>query len=487
MKTHRLDSEGLPTPAAIADENKLQEIYSGYRGVDKDYVHAGSDPLERWWDCKFGIRIHWSVYSVTGNGPESWPLTPEQGGTPLFRGQYEELARWWNPSEFSADEWTDMMVRAGIRFFTFTTKHHDGFSMYDTKTKVKKRFVHTGPDAGKIVDCDLHYSIKEGPFGRDIVGELVDAGRKRNLGIGLYFSHIDWFDADFRIDQWNYHRDVGYTRESDPEGYKRMLERHREQIRELCTNYGELDLLSLDMFFPAKELGIWDDIIETVKMARRLQPTMLMRHRGIDEYGDYCTPERSIPENMNEVTQMGGEGEHLKLDKPWKVIYPGSKHFSHVWHDEYKPASWIIEKLIDITAKGGVFQVGYGPMPNGRWPQQVVSRLEKVGDWLRVNGEAIYATRPFKVFMEGDRVRFTRSKDNKFVYAIFLDQSHSSFNLKSVGLKSVRAANGGEVKMLGADHNFTWRQDERNLEIDIPERLLEGGNAPFAFRIEVGK
>ena len=177
--TKRFDAAGRPTPEALADEQDLQARYPGYRGVDADYVHAGSEALERWWDKKFGIRIHWSLYSITGNGPESWPLHMPETGTPEFRQQYEELYKWWNPSRYNADEWCDLFVRAGLKFFSFTTKHHDGFSMYDTQTRVKKRRIHTGPDAGKIVDCDLRYSIMESPFKRDIVRELTDAARRR--------------------------------------------------------------------------------------------------------------------------------------------------------------------------------------------------------------------------------------------------------------------------------------------------------------------
>jgi len=480
MCAERFDERGRPTPAALEEEKRLQERFPGYRGVDDDYVHAGEAALERWRDLKFGIRIHWSIYSVTGIGPESWSLTTEQGGTPGYREQYERLARWWNPRLFDADEWADMMVRSGLKFFTFTAKHHDGFSMFDTRTRVKRRLVHTGPDAGRIVDCDLRYSIAEGPFGRDVVGELVAAGRRRGLGIGIYFSHIDWFDSDFRIDEWNYQRDGGYTRGTDPEGFERMLARHREQIRELCSNYGKLDLLSFDMHFPADELGIRREIIDTVKMARRLQPEMLMRHRGIGPYGDYCTPERVIPEGADEV---------VALEKPWQVIYPGGKHFSHVWNDEYKDPRWILENLIDVAAKGGNFQVGFGPLPTGEWPVQVVGRLEEVGRWLRVNGEAIYGTRSCRVFREGADVRFTRSKDGKYVYAVFLRWPPDGFALKSVRLKSVRPAADGRVTMLGVEQSLKWSRDERYLEIEIPEALNDEANRPCAgpcvFKIEV--
>ena len=489
----RFDSNGRPTPAALDDERRLQARFPGYQGVDSDYVHAGTEALERWWDWKFGIRIHWSMYSVTANGPESWPLGKDHGGDPEFREQYESLSRWWNPSRFSADSWTDMMVRAGMEFFTFTTKHHDGFSMFDTKTKVRRRRVHTGPDAGKIADSDLHYSIMETPFQRDVVRELVDAGRRRGLGIGLYFSHIDWFDSDFRIDDWNYQLDPAYSRESDPQGFQRLIARHREQIRELCSNYGPIDVLSLDMCLPddgrprgladgwigkERRTGIWQDLIETTKMARRLQPTMLMRDRGIGFYGDYDSPERTVPGNPEALA---------KLTVPWKVIYPGSKHFSHNWQDRYHPTSWIIENLIDITAKGGNFQVGFGPLPTGEWAPGIVHRLEEVGDWLRVNGEGIYATRPYRVFQEGAGVRFTRTKDNRVVYAFILDRPDAP-PAGSIRLESVRAKPGSAITMLGLDHAFRHTQDDKALTIEMPPWWRDESKRPcraaYAFKIQ---
>ncbi|MBD3391031.1 MAG: hypothetical protein GF418_03160 [Chitinivibrionales bacterium] len=493
--TGRIDKSGKPTAEALADEKRLQELYPRYRGVDEDYVHAGTEALERWRDWKFGIRIHWSIYSVTGSGAESWPLHSGQntggGHYPrhrnesirIFRQQYEQLYKWWNPCFYDAGEWADLFVRSGLKFFTFTTKHHDGFSMYDTATRVKKRLVHTGSDAGKIVDCDLHYSIMETPFGRDITKELVDACRARGLAIGLYYSHIDWFDCDFRIDEWNYQYDRGYTRESDPEGYKRMIARHREQIRELLTNYGDVDLLSLDMNFPddGRKHGVRDDTIETIKMARRLQPNLLIRRRGIDPYGDYKTPERVVP------TQPDAEGGGV--DMPWQVIYPASSHFSHVWHDEYKPPKWVIDNLVDITAKGGCFQVGYGPMPNGRWPDQMVRTMETVGDWLKINGEGIYGTRPYTVFSEGDHIRFTRTKDRSHVYAFVLNWPERPVQTASISLRSVKAKSGSKITMLGTDHAFDYTQNGDELRIEIPEGLRDADRLPCAmaqaFKIEV--
>jgi alpha-L-fucosidase len=494
MPGERFSSDGLPTPESLKEEQQLQEAFPAYRGVDPAYVHAGREALERWWDWKFGLRIHWGLYSITGNGAESWPLNKERGGDAEFREQYESLAKWWNPSEFSADQWADMMVRAGLKFFTFTTKHHDGFSMYHTATRVRRRLIHTGPGAGSIVDCDLHYSIQETPFGRDVVRELVDACRRRGLGIALYFSHIDWFDSDFRIDQWNYQRDLKYTRQSDPAGFARMIARHREQVRELCTRYGPIDALSLDMCLPddgrprglsdrhigtEQSYGIWQDLAETIRMARRLQPRMLLRNRGIGPYGDYHSPERTIPADPESLAA---------LTMPWKVIYPGGKHFSHNWHDQYREADWIISCLVDITAKGGNFQVGYGPMPSGAWAGGIVRRLEAVGDWLKTHGEGIYCTRPYRTYGEGDHVRYTRTKDHRRVYAFLLQWPVPPFEGGAIRLESIRAKPGSQIQMLGLDHNFRYSQDQQALTIELPHWLSDPAKrpsrAPCAFRIE---
>ena len=479
MTATRLDKSGKPTADALADEKILQEMFPAYRGVDADYVHAGSEALERFWDWKFGLRIHWSVYSIPGRGWESWPLR----GSALFREQYEGLYRSWMPTLFDADEWCDMMVRAGIKFFSFTTKHHDGFSMYDTKTKVRRRMVHTGSQAGRIVDCDLAYGIMETPFRRDVTHELVDAAHRRSLGISLYFSHIDWFDSDFRIDEHSYQRDPDYTRQSDPEGFGRFIARHREQIRELCTNYGKIDMMSFDMGFPdgtdarghgiGLTHGIRDDLVETVKMARRLQPEMLMRHRGIGNYGDYTTPEGCVPHSTEAQCAVNGF--------PWRVIYPGGRSFSFIWEDTYKPAGWIISNLVYITAKGGNFEVGYGPGPTGEWDPEIVRQLEAAGDWLRTNGEGIYATRPYKVFKEGENVRFTRTKDGTTVYAFIMKWPEPPACAYQIRLESVRAKAGSAVTMLGLEHNFKYAQDDTALTIEIPDWFADPAKRPNPF------
>jgi len=494
----KFDSLGTSTREALDEEAELQGLYQGYRGVDADYVHAGRTALDRWMDWKFGLRIHWGPYSVIGSAVgESWLLCklgyPKSmhSTLPMLRAQYERLAMQWNPAGFDAEQWCDMIRRAGMKYFTFTCKHHDGFSMYDTKTIVSKRLVHTGAESVKFIDFNRHYSIMETPFGRDVTKELVDAVHRYDLGIGLYYSHIDWFDPDFRIDENNYQFDRNYTRQNDSLGFGRMIARHREQIRELCTNYGKIDCLCLDMSF-AEESSINKDIIETIKIARRLQPEMLMRNRGIGVYGDYKTPEGVVPVSPEsfDAEDIAPVAVAEKLQQiPWQVIYPGGKCMSYVWGDIYKPVKWIVETLVDIVAKGGNFQVGYGPGPYGTFDPEVVNRLEKTGDWLKINGEAIYGTRPYKEFAEGGNIRFTRSKDSRYVYMFLMGWPSPPLVLGSFNIESVRVKSGSPIKMLGLDHNFEYVQNNKRLEIKIPEWLSDAAKRPckyvYVFRIEV--
>ncbi len=166
-----------------------------------DYHHAPQEAVEQFKDLKYGLRIHWGIYSIV-NGRESWVIKEHNSDALDYQGLYHNLYKGWYPEAFDADKWTEMMVDDGFKFFVFTTKHHDGFSMYNTKTIVENKFKFYGENAGSIEPCNLHYSIMETPFKRDVTAELVNSARKKGLKIGLYFSHPDWFDADFRFDEW---------------------------------------------------------------------------------------------------------------------------------------------------------------------------------------------------------------------------------------------------------------------------------------------
>ena len=159
------------------------------------YDWAPPSAYEAFEDMKFGIRIHWGIYSIWHRGAESWPFLSMSFED---RQAYNNLYRTWNPAGFDAEQWMDVFKESGMKMFAFTTKHHEGFSMFDTRTRVKNRANWTAAGGPRIESCDLCYSIMETPFRRDVVKELCDAAHKRDIKIDLYFSHPDWYDADFR-------------------------------------------------------------------------------------------------------------------------------------------------------------------------------------------------------------------------------------------------------------------------------------------------
>ena len=446
-----------------------------------EYHSASASAYEAFQDMKFGVRIHWGIYSIWHRGPESWQLLPMSFED---RQAYNNLYKTWNPAGFDADAWIDVFKQSGMNMFAFTSKHHEGFSMFDTKTRVKSRANWTAAGGPRIESCDLAYSIMETPFRRDIVKELCDAAHKRDIKIDLYFSHPDWFDADFRpyvthplqipsAAQWMTQADVLMTRNrlgnhavivADPTDaeVKRMMERHRAQLVELLTNYGKIDMICLDMWLGPR---VWPELRKTVLKMRELQPDVMLRNRGIGNYGDYYTPERVVPESKE------------ASDKPWLTIYPLGTDFSYEPDAaQYKGTQWIVHNLADSVAKGGGLQIGIGPNAHGEFHPEAIRQMKGAGTWLKVNGEAIYATRPRegKLWAEGETVRYTRSKDRRFVYAILTEWPGTQ-----VVLKAVRPKAGSKVTLLGSHQTLPWKFDSaQGTIITLPENLQQAGNRP---------
>src|SRR6185437_7454088 len=194
---------------------------------------------------------------------------------------YNDIYKTWNPAGFDADQWVSLFQEAGAKMFSFTSKHHEGFSMYDTKTRVRSRVNWTAAGGPQIEACDLAYSIMETPLRRDVMKELCDSAHSRGLKIDLYFSHPDWYDADFR--PYAYHtlqtpaslaantddirsrikRGGNFMTVPDPSSQEvaRMMARHRAQLEELLTNYGTIDMICLDQWLGPK---VWPQLRETM-------------------------------------------------------------------------------------------------------------------------------------------------------------------------------------------------------------------------------
>jgi alpha-L-fucosidase len=464
-----------------------------------EYHWAPASAYEAFRDMKFGIRLHWGIYSIWHRGAESWPFLNMSFED---RAAYNELYKTWNPAGFDANEWMNLFSESGLKMFAFTSKHHEGFSMFDTKTRVKQRVNWAAPGGPKIESCDLAYSIMETPFRRDIIKELCDAAHKRDIKIDFYFSHPDWYDADFRpygedplqvpdspelygwrpsdgsVEEFWAKRkvrlDSKYVMVPDPTPVEveRMVRRHRQQLTEILTNYGTIDMLCLDIHWGPK---VWPQMRETILKLRELQPNVMLRNRGIGNYGDYYTPERVVPSG------------HVTSEVPWMVIYPLGSDFSYEPDPaKHKGTNWIVQNLVDSVAKGGGFMVGVGPSAHGQFHPEAARQLKATGDWLKVNGEGIYATRARdgSLWSEGDSIRYTRSKDRRTAYAHAI-----TWPGKQLMLTSIKPKAASNIYLLGTPEPLQWKYDSaQGLMIAIPEQFQNEAARPcqhaWTFKIE---
>ena len=473
-KPFRFVADAMRAQPTFHNFVKLPSTDVHYRGVksyiedtpNPDYYQAPESSRAALREIKFGVRIHWGVYCKLGYGEDaSWPFVRPDSGHPGLnneqRQEYQNFYQTFNPTNFNADAWMDLFTNSGMRVVAFTTKHHDGFSMFDTHTRVLRRVNWTNSPP-KIEDCDFTYSIMDSPYHRDIVKQVTDAARSHGVKIDLYFSWPDWYDADFHpFADHPLHDRV--DRAEHPDQWNHFVMRARQQLTELLTQYGKIDIIDLDQYY---DETAWLDTRETIKIARQLQPQVLFRARGIGNYGDYYTPEGFVP------------GAKANTDMPWMVIYPLAG--GEIWAYEpdgtkYKNGDWIVKNLVDIVAKGGNFMVGVGPDPTGLFHPKAVAAFQYAGDWLRTNGEAIYHTHPMPgdSWKDGDNLRLTRSDLGPITYAISADWPGHELTLHNTKLTP-----HATVTMLGTTESLPWRQDGDSLIITLPDRWQSPADRP---------
>ena len=408
--------------------------------------------LDKWQDLKFGVLFHWGLYSVPGI-VESWSICSEDVDWirrdpsipyPDYKRWYESLRDSLNPTSFNPTQWADVMQRAGMKYMVFTTKHHDGFCMYDSR--------HTD------------YSIARGPFAadprHDVARHVFDAFRQRNFMIGCYFSKPDWHSRWF----WNPayatpNRHINYKKERHPDWWQRYRRFTQAQLTELTTGYGPLDILWLD--------GGWikgDDIgLDTILAdARRRHPGLISVDRSIRGRNEnYQTPERGIP-----ATQQL---------HPWESCIPLSNDWGWVPDAPFKSPQRVINTLAEVTAKGGCLLLGVGPTAQGLIQPEVCQRLDSVGKWLKTYGEAIYNTRPTPVYNSG-HTWFTASKDRRTIYAIHALPEGEKLPRTISWEGNIPA---GAVYLLGRKHPLKHSVAGNTVTVTLPAGLPD---APLALR-----
>lgn len=430
--------------------------------------------LEEWQDLKFGLLMHWGTYSQWGI-VESWSICPEDLSWATgarkpgvadnyadYVKAYENLKTSFNPVKFDPEKWATAAKEAGMKYMVFTTKHHDGFCMFDSKYTDYK-----------ITDKNCPFSANPRS---NIAKEIFAAFRKENFWIGAYFSKPDWHSDTYWWKQFPVSdRNANYAIQKYPQQWKKFTDYTHNQINELVSDYGKLDILWLDggwvrkktdeeikaELFENYEGSRWArnpqsqdiDMPRLVKEVRSKQPGLLVVDRAVPgQQQNYLTPEQHIPD----------EG----LPYPWETCMTMATSWSYVPNDVYKPTEEIIKKLVDIVSKGGNYLLNIGPGPDGELDATAYQRLKDIGQWMKVNGEGIYGTRRFTVFGEGDKIRFTRSKDEKNRYIFLFD-----FPENKILLTRMPFAKNDKVQLLGSNKQLSWKQTSGGVEIMIPAAL----------------
>ncbi|MGD9930204.1 MAG: alpha-L-fucosidase [Mangrovibacterium sp.] len=376
-------------------------VLLGMSFAQENYQPSAENLANREWfqDAKFGLFVHWGVYSVMAGGGDygiaEWIMNQKQ--IPIK--QYEKLPSFFNPTKFDPAEWVSMVKKAGMKYITITSKHHDGFTMYDSK----------------VSDYDV---VDRTPYGKDILKQLKNECDKQGIKLFFYYSQLDWHHPDY-YPRGNTGK--GYTGRPESGDWNAYIDYMNAQLSELLTNYGEVGGIWFD--------GMWDQwdanwrLNETYALIHKLQPGALIgsnHHKSPTPGEDFQMFERDLPgENTMGFNQTGTISE---LPLEMCETMNGSWGFN-LKDQGYKSSKQLIQTMVKAAGYGANFLLNTGPMPNGQIQPENIDTLMIMGNWLEKYGETIYGTRkgPIKPTSWGAT---TQKGNTIYLHILELDQEN---------------------------------------------------------------
>jgi alpha-L-fucosidase len=391
--------------------------------------------MREWFqDAKFGLFIHWGVYSVLGDG--EWVMNQQQ----IPVKTYEKLPAFFNPTDFDPKTWVQMVKDAGMKYITITSKHHDGFAMWDSK----------------VSDYNI---VKRTPYGKDVLKMLADECQKQGIKLFFYHSQLDWHHPDY-FPRGN--TGGGYTGRPESGDFNKYLDYMDAQLSELLTNYGDIAGIWFD--------GMWDKkdadwrLEKTYKLIHQLKPAALVgsnHHRAPYEGEDFQMFEKDLP--GHNTTGFSSEQVVGALPKETCETINNSWGF-HLKDGSHKDKKVLVQYLVKAAGYGANFLLNVGPMPNGMIQPEHIASLKGVGQWLTANGETIYGTRGGPLTARDWGV--TTQKDNK-VYVHILNWFDESLTIPSWG-KKIKSA-----KLFSDKSALKFIENEYGITIKVPKAKMD--------------
>jgi alpha-L-fucosidase len=414
--------------------------------------------LHQWQDLKFGVLMHWGLYSVPGI-VESWSICDEDWITRDTTRTYQQYKDWYwglcekfNPTQFDPTQWARVFQQAGMKYMIFTTKHHDGFCMFDSK----------------YTDFSIaHHAFKDNPK-RDVLKYVLQAFRDKGFMIGTYFSKPDWHSQYYWWDVYptKKGRNVNYDIKKWPWRWEQFKQYTYNQMEEILSRYGSVDILWLDGGWVCKENNQDIDMPRIAQMARKHQPGLLMVDRTIHgPYENYQTPERTIPEKQ--------------LDYPWESCITLTNDWGWVPRPTWKSPAKVINILMEIVAKGGNLVLGVGPTAQGLIEPEAVKRLQVIGNWMHRYGKAIYSTTITKDYHDGN-LWFVDSKDHKTRYALFALNDGEKLPASVTWTGNLPK---GSVKLVSTGKTLKTKRNGNQVTVTLPTGMAQ---EPFAIMFKPG-